>query len=202
MLYHVNGELVHTAPGAAVIDCGGVGYHLLVSTNTLSKISGKRGEKVLLYTHMAVKEDSVDLYGFFEYSELTAFRMLVSVSGVGAKTALSLLSAHTPESFAAAVVAGDHKALKVPGVGQKTAERIIVDLKGKIAKELNVDPSGAALITDTGDVIPAGDVRSDILSTLLVLGYTRAEASAVMKGLDFTGTVEDGIRAALRKMGG
>ena len=119
----------------AVIDCGGVGYKLLISGNTLGKISGKVGEKVKLFTYMKVSEDAVDLYGFADEDELETFKLLISVSGVGARTALGILGAVTPEKFAYAVSVGDVKAIKAPGVGPKIAARIILELKDKIAKD-------------------------------------------------------------------
>ena len=197
MFYHLNGELVLCDMTVAVIDCGGVGYKLLISGNTLGKISGKVGEKVKLFTYMKVSEDAVDLYGFADEDELETFKLLISVSGVGAKFALSILSLMTPSRLAMAIGAGDAKAIsKAQGVGPKIAQRIILELKDKMAKQIAVD-------TDTGEVITeeiAGDNRSDAIDTLIVLGYKRAEAVAALKGIDPKLPLEDVIRLALKKL--
>lgn len=182
---------------AAVIDCTGVGYKLLISGNTLGKISGKVGERVKLFTYMKVSEDAVDLYGFADEDELETFKLLISVSGVGAKFALSILSLMTPSKLAMAIGAGDAKAIaKAQGVGPKIAQRIILELKDKMAKQIAVD-------TDTGEVMveeSVGDNMSDAIDTLIVLGYKRGEAVAALKGIDPKLPLEDVIRLALKKL--
>ena len=197
MIYHLNGELVLCDMTVAVIDCGGVGYKLLISGNTLGKISGKVGEKVKLFTYMKVSEDAVDLYGFADEDELETFKLLISVSGVGAKFALSILSLMTPARLAMAIGAGDAKAIaKAQGVGPKIAQRIILELKDKMAKQIAVD-------TDTGEVLadePVGNNMSDAIDTLIVLGYKRGEAAAALKGIDPKLPLEEVIRLALKKM--
>ncbi|MBR6513767.1 MAG: Holliday junction branch migration protein RuvA [Clostridia bacterium] len=197
MLYHLNGELVLCDMTVAVIDCAGVGYKLLISGNTLGKISGKVGERVKLFTYMKVSEDAVDLYGFADEDELETFKLLISVSGVGAKFALSILSLMTPSRLAMAIGAGDAKAIaKAQGVGPKIAQRIILELKDKMAKQITVD-------TDTGEVFteePAGNNISDAIDTLIVLGYKRGEAAAALKGIDASLPLEEVIRLALKKM--
>ena len=197
MFYHLNGELVLCDMTVAVIDCGGVGYKLLISGNTLGKISGKVGEKVKLFTYMKVSEDAVDLYGFADEDELETFKLLISVSGVGAKFALSILSLMTPSRLAMAIGAGDAKAIaKAQGVGPKIAQRIILELKDKMAKQIAVD-------TDTGEVMteePAGNNMSDAIDTLIVLGYKRGEAAAALKGIDPKLPLEEVIRLARKKM--
>ena len=197
MIYHLNGELVLCDMTVAVIDCGGVGYKLLISGKTLGKISGKVGEKVKLFTYMKVSEDAVDLYGFADEDELETFKLLISVSGVGAKFALSILSLMTPSRLAMAIGAGDAKAIaKAQGVGPKIAQRIILELKDKMAKQLAVD-------TDTGEVMveeSVGDNMSDAIDTLIVLGYKRGEAVAALKGIDAKLPLEDVIRLALKKL--
>lgn len=197
MIYHLNGELVLCDMTVAVIDCGGVGYKLLISGNTLGKISGKVGEKVKLFTYMKVSEDAVDLYGFADEDELETFKLLISVSGVGAKFALSILSLMTPSRLAVAIGAGDAKSIaKAQGVGPKIAQRIILELKDKMAKQIAVD-------TDTGEVLadePVGNNMSDAIDTLIVLGYKRGEAAAALKGIDPKLPLEEVIRLALKKM--
>src|SRR5690606_24561258 len=135
--YYISGELVHTERNMAVIDAGGVGYKLTVSSTALGKLAGKTG-KVKLYTYLSVRDDALELYGFYSVEEASVFRMLITVSGVGPKAAMSILSTMSPEQFALAVTAGDAKALsKAPGVGPKTAARIILELKDKLSKEVD-----------------------------------------------------------------
>ena len=127
MLYHVKGELVLCEGSLAVVDCGGVGYALTVSATTAERLAPMQGEEVLLFTHLQVREDGVELFGFGGREELSAFRLLISVSGVGPKAAISILSTMTPDRFAYAVCTEDAKALsRAPGIGGKTAARIVL----------------------------------------------------------------------------
>lgn len=198
MFYHIAGELILTDLNYAVIDCGGVGYKITISGNTLGKISGHRGEKIRLYTHLVVREDEFELYGFFEPEELAAFRMLISVSGVGPKAAMSVLTLLPPAKFALAVTMEDAKLLsKAQGVGAKTAARIILDLKDKISKKITSEsPSDYPIRTNTD-----GNKFSDAQNTLMVLGYSRSEAAAALRGVDTESLgLEDIIRESLKKM--
>lgn len=198
MFYYIKGELVYTDPSTAVVDCGGVGYKMSVSKNTLTRLT-KRGEKVCLYTHFYIREDAVELLGFYTEAELEAFKLLITVSGIGPKAAMAILSVLTPEKFALAVTMGDTKAIaKATGVGSKTAARVILELKEKVAKSLPVD-------TDTGEVMPASDElvfgnTEEAIGALVVLGYSRQEAQTALKGVDPLLSLEDMITAALRKM--
>lgn len=198
MFYYIKGELVMTDPTSAVVDCGGIGYKMGVSKNTLARLT-KRGEKVCLYTYFHVREDAVELLGFYTEAELEAFKLLITVSGVGPKAAMAILSVLTPEKFALAVTMGDTKAIaKASGVGSKTAARVVLELKDKIAKTLPVD-------TETGEVLPESDElvfgnTEEAISALTVLGYSRQEAQTALKGVDPLLSLEDMITAALRKM--
>ena len=198
MFYYIKGELVMTDPQTAVVDCGGIGYKLTVSANTLSHLT-RLGERVCLYTHFYIREDALDLLGFYSEAELSAFKLLISVSGIGPKAAMAILSIMTPEKFALAVTMGDTKAIaKATGVGSKTAARVILELKEKVAKSLPVD-------TDTGEVMPASDElvfgnTEEAIGALVVLGYSRQEAQTALKGVDPLLSLEDMITAALRKM--
>ncbi len=198
MYYYISGELILVDPVNAVIDAQGVGYRINISGNTLGKLAGKLGSNVRLYTHLSVKEDAMELYGFYTLEELSSFRMLISVSGVGAKSAISILSLMSPERFAQAVVNGDAKAIaKAQGIGSKTAQRIILELKDKIGKELSPDDGYES------ETVIASEVASNIAAAadgLLVLGYTRSEASYALKGLDPSSDVEVLIRTALSKL--
>lgn len=201
MFYYIKGKLVFTDPTTAVIDCGGVGYKLAVSANTLAKLT-KIGEEVCLYTHMSVKEDAVELLGFYTTEELAAFKLLITVSGIGPKGAMGVLSVMTPEKVALAVSTGDTKAIaKAPGVGAKTAARIVLELKDKVAKAL---PTGDTADDDGGDLdfltdAPKNNIE-EAITALMVLGYTKAEAQAALKGVSAGLSLEEMITAALRKM--
>ncbi len=191
MFYYIKGTLVHTDPSSAVIDTGGVGYKMTVSASTLSQIAGLKND-VKLYTYMAVREDAVDLFGFYTLEELSLFKLLITVSGVGPKAAMGVLSAFTPERFAIAVGNEDVKALsKANGVGAKTAARIILELKDKVAKEIT--SSKSVQITTGGAV-------TDALNALMVLGYTKAEATTALSGISPSLSLEDMIKEALKKL--
>ena len=200
MIYSLRGKLAVCTPGFAVIECAGVGYRVMITGNTLGKIASKLDSEVFLLTYMKVSEDAVDLYGFAEEEELNLFKMLISVSGVGAKMALSVLTLMTPERFAMAVGAGDSKAIsKAPGVGAKTAARIILELKDKIAKGFPTD--ALASTEESNDPSGVGGLLGDAVDTLLVLGYKRSEAMAALNGINAEGMgLEDIIKAALKKL--
>lgn len=198
MYYHINGELCLANSHTAVIDCGGVGYKLTVSNTTLSKISHKLGEKVKLYTYLAVREDAMELFGFYSVEEQSAFKQLISVSGVGPKAAISVLSTFTPEQFAAAVCSADTKILgKASGIGAKTAARIVLELKDKLAKEYGAEVVASAAPVNTN----AGGKLSDAVNALLVLGYSKSEAANALSGMDVSAmSLEALITAALKKL--
>ena len=133
MYYYLSGLLAKLTPGTAVIDCGGVGYMCSISAHTEQKLAGYEGKNVKLYTHLSVREDAMELFGFFTEEEMATFKLLITVSGIGAKTAIGILGHVTPERFAYAVSIGDVKAIKAPGVGPKIAARIILELKDKVS---------------------------------------------------------------------
>lgn len=198
MFYYVKGTLAVCEGSTAVVDCGGVGYKLTVSDNTFSKVAGKMGSEVKLFTHLSVREDGVELFGFSSNDELSAFKMLISVSGVGPKAAMAILSIMTPEKFAFAVSTGDVKGIsKANNVGKRTAERIILELKDKVAKELS------AVDTETGEVFaPQAETETsaEAVSALMVLGFTRAEAVAALAGVNPADPLEKQIKAALARL--
>lgn len=194
MFYYVKGELVMTDPQSAVVDCGGVGYKLTVSMNTLSHLT-ELGKKVCLYTHFSVREDAVELFGFYDTEELYAFRLLISVSGVGPKAAIAILSLLSPAKFALAVSTGDTKTLsKASGVGAKTAARIVLELKDKVS---------ATAVADDGEAVvetARGGIMDDAIEALMVLGYQRQAAQKALAGCKGE-TLEELMRAALNKIG-
>ena len=197
MFYHINGKVTAIEPNLAVIDCWGIGFALNATVNTLSRL--QIGESAKLYTYEHIREDSYDLFGFFDKQEKRCFEMLIGVSGVGPKAAISILSSSTPEGLAMAVISGDEKALTAaPGIGKKIAQRILLELKDKIAKET----SGFDMRGGSSSSVPVGTSKlSDAVSALAVLGYSNSEITVVMKDIDVDNTaLEDIIKQALRKM--
>ena len=198
MFYYVNGTVAHMAPYLAVIDCGGVGYACRTTNNTLARL--KKGEKAKLYTYLNVREDPMELYGFFSENELNCFQLLIGVSGVGPKAALSILSSSTPENLAMSIITGDEKALTVaPGIGKKIAQRVILELKDKLAKG-QIAPGGESY-GGTGVTVIPENKSSEAAAALAVLGYSTAEIGAALKGIDLDAlSLEDIIKQALKKM--
>ncbi len=197
MLHHINGKVSEIEANLAVIDCHGIGFGLNITTNTASRL--KIGETALLYVYENVKEDAYDLFGFAEKRERRCFEMLLGVSGVGPKAALSILSATTPESFAMAIISGDEKAITLaPGVGKKIAQRVILELKDKISKETGEAYAGS-IPAASGSV--GVSKMSDAASALAVLGYGSSEISVALKDIDIeNNALEDIVRMALKKM--
>ena len=198
MFYYVSGTVAHTAPYLAVIDCGGVGYACRTTNHTLSRL--KQGEKARLYTYLNVREDAMELYGFATENERNCFELLIGVSGVGPKAALSILSAATPESLAMSIITGDEKALTVAqGIGKKIAQRIILELKDKLAKgQLSADGESYG---GTGVTVIPENKSSEAAAALAVLGYSQSEIGVALKGIDVDALpLEDIIRQALKKM--
>ena len=198
MFYYLSGVVAEMEANLAVIDCGGVGYACATTNYTLSQL--KKGEKAKLYTYMNVREDAVELFSFASQSELHSFKLLLGVSGVGPKAALSILSANTPANLAMAVVMGDEKALTAaPGIGKKIAQRIILELKDKLAKEQS------SFGPDTGGSVPVmvlpNDKAREAGAALAVLGYSGSEVAAALKGIDMDALpLEEIIRQALKRM--
>lgn len=201
MFYHVRGTLVVCESGFAVVECGGVGYQLTTSLYTAERIGGKMNEEVRLFTHLAVREDGVELYGFSSKEELSAFRLLISVSGVGPKAATSILSQLSPDRFAYAVSTDDAKALsRAPGIGTKTAARIILELKDKIAKgSIPTESQGGTPVAASAPKAASGKL-SEAADALAVLGYSRSEVTEVLRTIDTASLSLEGIiTAALRR---
>ena len=199
MFYYVNGTVAETGPNLAVIDCGGVGYACRTTSYTLSKL--KQGEKAKLFTHLNTREDAMELFGFGTQEELNLFRQLISVSGVGPKAALSILSATTPANLALSIITGDEKALTcAQGIGKKIAQRVILELKDKLAKGQSFGTAGESYGGSGITVIPENKL-SEASAALAVLGYSQGEINLALKGLELDGlTLEQIIKAALKKM--
>ena len=196
MFYYLSGVVAEMEANLAVIDCGGVGYACATTNYTLSQL--KKGEKAKLYTYMNVREDAVELFGFASQSELHSFKLLLGVSGVGPKAALSILSANTPANLAMAVVMGDEKALTAaPGIGKKIAQRIILELKDKLTKE----QQEIGMPTVPGIVAGEKSKAVEAAAALAVLGYTQQDIAVAMKGVDMENLpLEEIVRQSLKKM--
>ena len=197
MYYYISGNLIELNQTFAAIDCNGVCYKMNISLSTFSKLSALIGKKALLYTYLNVKEDALELYGFYDNEEHTAFVYLISVSGVGPRAAINILSVMNAQSFAFAVVSNDPKAIsKAPGVGLKTAQKIIIELKDKIAKGFSVSDNGAEITSD----ISSKGVIADAISALVVLGYSRSDALSAIRMVDSEQPLENIIRDSLKKL--
>ena len=207
MYYYIRGELVASTLNMAVVDAGGVGYKMTVSENTYRALPRRtdKSPTVTLYTYLSVREDGIELFGFINERELSSFKMLLSVSGVGPKAAMAVLSLLTPEKFALAVCTEDKKTIsKANGVGPKTAARIILELRDKLMKETSLDEDLSAAVLDHSAEAagaPARGKTSEAMDALLVLGYTRAEAQKALSTIDIQAlSIEDIIKEALKKL--
>ena len=199
MFYYVKGSVAHTAPYLAVIDCGGVGYACRTTSYTLSQI--KKGDKAKLFTYLSVREDAMDLYGFATAEEQKLFQQLISVSGVGPKAALAILSTANPASLALSIITGDEKALTAAaGVGKKIAQRVILELKDKLAKGQSISAAGESVAGPAVTIIPQNKL-SEASAALAVLGYSQGEINVALKGIDIESQpLEQIIRLALKNM--
>ena len=201
MIAMVKGTLMEKSEGEAVVmTAGGLGLRVMCSMNTLAVLPAA-GQECTLYTFMNVREDAMELYGFATQEELNLFQQLISVSGVGPKAALSILSASTPANLALSIITGDEKALTcAQGIGKKIAQRVILELKDKLAKGQTMGGAGESYGGSGVTVIPE-DKLSEASAALAVLGYSQGEINVALKGIDLEGlTLEQVIKAALKKM--
>lgn len=199
MFYNITGTLIHKEPGMAVISTGGVGFKCIITLNTLGKLP-ETGQTTTLFTYLHVKEDLLDLYGFWDLAEENCFKMLISVSGVGPKAALGILSELTPERFALAVAAEDVKTIRsAPGIGPKIAQRVILELKDRVKSE----DLGTAFSGGSGgvsqNVMGAGNL-GEAMNALVVLGYSHSEAASALSGMNDEMSVEELIKGGLKKL--
>lgn len=197
MFYSLRGKLISADNLSIAIECAGVGYKCNVTQNTLSELPAV-GEEVFIYTHLNVREDSMELFGFSKLNELNCFKLLTSVSGVGAKVGIAILSTLSPKQVALAITSGDSKVLTMtPGVGNKLAQRIILELKDKVANAQMTMSIGQSSLAKT----PKGNAAAAI-NALSVLGYSQSEAAVAVSKFDENMSVEDLIRNALKSMAG
>ena len=206
MFYYLCGKLALLKNDLAVIDVGGVGYKLTISGTTYEAMPANRSVKdpptIKLFTHLAVREDGMELFGFATETELATFKLLITVSGVGPKAAMSILSQLTPEKFALAVCTDDKKAIsKANGIGPKTAARVILELKDKLMKEAGGADAVASVASSGSAPAAKSGKLSEATDALMVLGYSRAEAMAAMKDMDIANMeLEEIIRLSLKRL--
>ena len=202
MFYYLKGELAYRENGLCVIDCGGVGYKLTVSQITSDAVISKLGKEIKLFTHLAVREDGIELFGFGSNEERECFNQLISVSGVGPKVAMGILSTLTPEKLAIAICTEDTKAIaKSPGIGAKTAARIVLELKDKISKDLMSCASLNSFVGANAPVVMESNTNlSEAAEALIVLGYDKNTVLNALKGIDTSIDVGEIIRIALKRL--
>lgn len=194
MFYSIHGKVVCREAGMAAIECGGVAFRCTVSLNTLAKLPPV-GESALLYTHLSVKEDDLSLFGFAEKQEMECFKMLISVSGIGPKVAIAILSNMTPDQFILCVASGDSKTLtKTPGLGPKGAQRVVLELKDKVAK-MDVGDVSLSEIAASAD---AGGNKGEAVSALVALGYAQSDAVRALAGRSEEEPVQELIKEGLK----
>ena len=196
MIYSLRGALTHSSPGVAVVECAGVGYKCLVSMTTLSQLP-PCGDEITLFTHMSVREDAVELFGFAQESELQCFRMLTSVNGVGPKLALVLLSDFASDALALAIAAGDTKKLTASsGVGAKLASRIVLELKDKLG---GISTAGSAVLNIAFASKDSGSF-GEAVQALAALGYSPSDAAMVLSDCDRSQSAEQLIKTGLKRL--
>ncbi len=197
MLYNIRGKLTVSDVNFIVVECGGVGFKCFTTLNTVKNI-GRTGDEVNVFTYLAVREDAMDLYGFATLDELNAFKLLISVSGIGPKAAAAILSELAPDRLAVCIASGDAKAItKAQGVGKKTAERVVLELKDKM---------GSIAVGDTSDVVSSvasvgeSSNSAEAVEALVALGYSQSDAAVVVGSMDKSLTVDEMIRNGLKQL--
>ncbi|MDE5974479.1 MAG: Holliday junction branch migration protein RuvA [Eubacterium sp.] len=197
MLYNVKGKLTVSDVNFIVVECGGVGFKCFTTLNTVKNI-GRIGDEVNVFTYLAVREDAMDLYGFATLDELNAFKLLITVSGIGPKAAAAILSELAPDRLAICIASGDAKAItKAQGVGKKTAERVVLELKDKM---------GAITVGGTSDAVSSvasvgeSSNSAEAVEALVALGYSQSDAAVVVGSMDKSLSVDEMIRNGLKQL--
>ena len=197
MIYNVKGTLTYTEPTFAVVECAGVGFKCFVSMTTLKALPSV-GKEVNLFTYLAIREDAMDLFGFATQQELQAFKLLITVSGVGPKAGMAILSVLPPDRLSLAVSAGDVRAIQqAQGVGKKTAERVVLELKDKMA---GVAIGASSSVSDGAQPAAVGSDAQEAVEVLVSLGFNRSDAAMVVGAMDKSMSVDDMIRQGLKKL--
>lgn len=197
MIYSIKGTLTYMEPTFVVVECGGVGFKCFASTTTITSLSTV-GTEVQLLTYVSIREDAMDLYGFSTQNELETFKLLISISGVGPKAAISILSALSPDKLAIAVSCGDTKYIQAAqGIGKKTAERIVLELKDKMSM---VAGGESAAVVENIQASTVGSNSSEAIEVLVSLGFNQSDAATVVSRLDPSMSVDDMIRKGLQAL--
>lgn len=200
MFYSVSGEIIHKDEQSVAVLCGGVGFRCFTTRNSLARINAAGVKEVTLFTYLNVREDALDLFGFYTSEELDAFKLLIGVSGVGPKAALAILSELTPDAFAVAVASGDTKAItQANGVGPKLAQRIVLELKDKISGVSFISEESSAISSAVSEASSKNNT-SEAIAALAALGYSQTEASVAISKLNPELSVEELIKGALKNM--
>lgn len=197
MIYNVRGKLTYTDTQFVVVECGGIGFKCYTSLNT-AKTVGKLGSEVNLFTYLSVREDAMDLFGFSTQTELDSFKLLITVSGVGPKAAIAVLSELTPDKLAIAIAAGDSKTItRANGVGKKTAERIVLELKDKMVSLSTGEISSAA-----ASAISAVEesASAEAVAALVALGFSQSDAAVAVGQMDKSLSADEMIRLGLKQL--
>ncbi len=196
MIYNLKGKLTVCDVNFIVVECGGVGFKCFTSLNTVKQV-GKVGDEVNVYTHLSVREDAMDLYAFATTAELDAFKLLITVSGIGPKAGIAILSELTPDRLALCIASGDAKSITAAqGVGKKTAERVVLELKDKMNGIVSESASSSVSNASSVDTSSA----SEAVAALVALGYSQSDASVVVGSLDKSMSVDEMIRHGLKKL--
>lgn len=197
MYAYIKGTLEEKTKDSIVIDAGGIGYRIFISEQSLSKL-GELGETIKVYTHYHVREDNISLYGFLNNEELKMFELLLQVSGIGAKTAITMLSNITPSQFALAVISNDIKELvKIPGIGTKSAQRMILELKDKLKVENAIEEKSETKSEEISNV----EAINEATQALQILGYNKAEIKRVFEKIQLKNvSTEEIIKSALKNL--
>lgn len=197
MIYNVKGSLTYAEPTFAVVECGGVGFKCFISMTTLRQLPSP-GKEINLFTYMSVREDAIDLFGFYDVNELEAFKLLITVSGVGPKAAMAILSVLPPDRLSIAVSSGDVRSIQqANGVGKKTAERVVLELKDKMA---GIGGAGAASVVEGIQSVTTGSNAGEAVEVLVSLGFERSDAAAVVGAMDKSLSVDDMVRKGLKQL--
>lgn len=197
MIYNLKGKLTVSDVNFIVVECGGVGFKCFTTLNTIKQI-GTLGDEVTVFTYLVVREDAMDLYGFATLAELDAFKLLISVSGVGPKAAVAVLSELSPDRLAICIASGDSKSItKAQGVGKKIAERIVLELKEKMGA---VATGSTANVVDSLSGVGEASNTAEAVEALVALGYSQSDASVVIGGMDKSLSVDEMIRLGLKQL--
>lgn len=196
MIYNVKGILTYTDTNFAVVECGGVGFKCFVSLTTLRDLTSI-GSEVNLFTHLSVREDAMDLFGFSTNAELDAFKLLITVNGIGPKAAMAILSVLPPDRLSVAISGGDVKAIQMAqGVGKKTAERVVLELKDKV---VGIGGANSSVIESIQSVASSNDA-SEAVAVLVSLGFNQSDAATVVGAMDKSLSVDEMIRKGLKQL--